>query len=60
MKIGKRGILNRSCKVWYLDQHTSIKKIMTFHDFSPKLLKFMTFHDNSGFRLRFKTFQVYS
>ena len=26
MKIGKRGVLNRSCKFSYFDQHASIKK----------------------------------
>ena len=38
MKIGKRGVLNRSCKFCYLGKHASIKN----HDFSPKLLKLMT------------------
>ena len=30
MKMGKRGVLNRSCKFCYLGQHASIKN----HDFS--------------------------
>ena len=47
MKIGKRGVLTRSCKFWYLDQHASIKN----HDFPPKLLKFMTF----SWQFRFPT-----
>ena len=50
IKIGKWGILNKSCHFCYLDQHAFIEKIMT----SPpktKLLKFMTF----SWQFRFPT-----
>ena len=36
MKTGKRDVLNKSCQFYYLNQHASIKKIVTFHDFPSK------------------------